>query len=118
MTVRLWWMAGVCALGGVVCAIVILVFMRRRTQEPVAQASGFAIVIGDSKEIVAPPASATAGSIWIEFAVKYENRAQRSVWLHGYSADHVFYELETRSDDQDEWVDFGMGYCGTGAQML
>jgi hypothetical protein len=89
-----------------------------RTPEAVAQASGLVMVIGGSKEIIAPPESATAGSTWIEFAVRYQNRGLHSIWLDGYSADLVFYELETRSDEQDKRAAFGMGYCGTGAQML
>lgn len=73
------------------------------------------MAIGDSKEITAPQGSATAGSTWIQFSVTYRNRSKKSVWIHGYSPDNVFYELETRSDEHGEWAAYGMGYCGTGA---
>jgi len=84
----------------------------------IAQASELVMVIGGAKEIIALRDSATAGSTWIEFAVAYQNRGQHSVWLDGYSANQVFYELETRSDEQDKWAAVGMGYCGTGAKRL
>jgi hypothetical protein len=116
MKVRLRWMACVCVLGVVACAT--FIFWPMRTPEPVAQASGLVMVIDGSKEGIAPPESVTAGSTWIKFAVRYENRGLHSIWLDGYSADNVFCDLETRSDEQDNWAAYGMGYCDTGAQML
>ncbi len=82
--------------------------------EPAAQFPGLVMDIGDSKETTAPQGSATAGSTWIQFAVTYLNRSKKSVWIDGYSPDNVFYELETRSAEHDEWAAYGMGYCGTG----
>ena len=74
-----------------------------------------AITVGDSREIVAPRGSATAGSTWIEFDTTYRNLSKKSIWIDGYSPNHVFCDLETRSDDKDKWVSYGLMYCGTGA---
>jgi hypothetical protein len=112
MKVLLPWLARFCVLGVVVCAI--FIFLLLRTREPAAQYPGLIMAIGNSEEITAPPESATAGSIWIQFVVTYHNRSKKSVWIDGYSPDHVFYELVTRSDEQVEWAAYGMGYCGVG----
>ena len=116
MKVRFWWTACVLVVSGAACATLILLHIG--TPPMVAHAFGLILEIGASKDTIAPPDSATAGSTWIEFAVTYKNRSQHSVWLNGYSADNVFYELETRSEKQEKWAAYGMGYCGTGAQML
>ena len=86
--------------------------------EPSAEGPGLVMVIGDSEEIIAPPGSATAGSTWIEFAVTYQNRSKKSVWIWGHSPGHVFYDLETRSDEQGKWAAYETGYCGTGARRM
>jgi hypothetical protein len=115
MKVRPWRMVCVFVLSGAACATFILLPLG--TPPAVAHAFEVILEIGASKGTIAPPESATAGSTWIEFAVTYKNRGQQSVWIHGYSADNVFYQLETRAEKQEKWAAHGMGYCGTGAQM-
>jgi len=42
------------------------------------------VTLGDSRQIVAPEGSATAGSKWIQFDATYQNTSGRSVWVYGY----------------------------------
>ena len=74
------------------------------------------VAIGDGREIIAPPGSATAGSKWIEHTVIYTNRSERPIWIVGYSETSPFSEIETRTNEDGEWRDYGLGYCGTGAR--
>src|SRR5688572_2258321 len=74
------------------------------------------VTIGEGREIIAPPGSATAGSKWIEHAVTYTNKSERPLWIVGYSETSPFSGIETRANEDGEWRDYGLGYCGTGAR--
>ena len=86
-------------------------------QAPVV-AGNVEVMIGEGRVIIAPPDSATAGSKWIEHAVTYANKTDRSIWIVGYAANHPFSGIETRANEEGEWRDYGLGYCGTGAEMF
>jgi len=74
--------------------------------------------LGDSREIVAPPGSATAGSKWLETTVTYTNTSDQPVWVCGYSKTYPFHGIETRVDSGAVWVNPGHGYCATGARFF
>lgn len=74
------------------------------------------IDVGAGREITAPPGSATAGSKWIEHTVTYTNTSNAPVWIVGYSQEDPFSGLQTRTAKDNEWCDYGLGYCGTGAR--
>jgi len=76
------------------------------------------VVIGDGREIIAPPGSASEGSKWVEYTVTYTNKSQHPVWVTGYMETAPFSGIETRADDTREWHDYGLGYCGTGSQAF
>ena len=84
-------------------------------QKPIT-AGDVEIAIGDGREIIAPPDSATAGSKWIEHTVTYTNKSTRPIWIVGYSVTHPFSGIDKRSNKDKEWLDYGLGYCGTGAK--
>lgn len=84
-------------------------------QNPIT-AGDVEIAIGEGREIIAPPDSATAGSKWIEHTVTYTNKSTRPIWIVGYSVTHPFSGIDTRSNKDKEWLDYGLGYCGTGAK--
>jgi hypothetical protein len=70
---------------------------------------------GVSKRIKAPPGSATAGSEWVQFSVLATNTSDKPILFTGYSMQTPFCGLETRAKESSAWVDYGLGYCGTGA---
>jgi hypothetical protein len=74
------------------------------------------VTVGDGREIIAPPNSATAGSRWIEHTVTYTNKSGRPVWIVGHSETHPFSGIETRANETTAWRDYGLYYCGTGAR--
>jgi len=73
------------------------------------------IRVGAPTYIKAPPGSATAGSAWLKFPVRVTNTSPQPVWLHGRSLDSPFYSLFSRDAGAHSWVDYGIGFCGTGA---
>jgi hypothetical protein len=84
---------------------------------PVAVEGDISMSLGDAKVIVAPPGSAAPGSEWLEVPVRYTNFSGRPLWIDGYAARHPFYGIQTRGDSKDEWVEYSMGFCGTGALL-
>ncbi len=46
----------------------------------------------------------------------YTNRSERPIWIVGYSETYPFSGIETRTNEDGEWRDYGLGYCGTGAR--
>lgn len=89
-------------------------------EQPVIQqypivAGDIEVTVGDGREIIAPPGSATAGSRWIEHPVTYTNKSDHPIWIVGYSETRPFAGIETRTSKNVDWHDYGLGYCGTGA---
>lgn len=82
----------------------------------VVASAGITFELGDTHEIVAPAGSATAGSTWIETTVTYTNGSDHSIWVLGYSVDKPFYAIETRPASTEKWLDYELGFCGTGAR--
>src|SRR5512138_2892957 len=74
------------------------------------------VTIGEGREIIAPPGSATAGSKWIEHAVTYTNKSERPLWIVGYAKTSPFSGIETRANEDGGWRKYGLYYCGTGAR--
>jgi hypothetical protein len=84
---------------------------------PVAVEGDISMSLGEAKVIVARAESAAPGSEWLEVPVKYTNVSGRPLWIDGYAAGSPFYGIQTRGDSKDDWVDYSIGFCGTGALL-
>ncbi len=73
--------------------------------------------VESSKHIIAPKDSATAGAEWVEFSVQITNSSARNFWLAGYTTNIPFYNIYTRTSQNSQWKNYGMGFCGTGASI-
>lgn len=83
--------------------------------EPYPIADGvIAVTLGDVREIIAPPGSATAGSRWLATTVTYTNICDRPAWVTGYSEEAPFYGIERRVDAGGPWRNAGPWFCGNG----
>lgn len=84
---------------------------------PVVVDGDISMSMGSARVIIAPPGSATAGSEWLEVPVTYTNVSKRPLWVDGYAVWYPFYGIQTRDDPIDEWVEYPIAFCGTGALM-
>ena len=73
----------------------------------------------NSKHIKAPPGSATAGSTWIEFPVKFTNTSVRPIWFGGYALNSPWYSLFTKQPVSETWTKYGLAFnCLNELQQL
>ncbi len=54
---------------------------------------------------------------WYSQKVRIRNVSAKSIFVYGHSLDSPFVQIDTRNPETMEWESFGIGYCGTGADL-